>query len=271
MRNNQDSGTPISVVERISQVLLTFNGAGPLTLSQVTQRTGLPRSSVHRLLEQLTSSGWLIREEQTYEHGPKVYETGQAAFAQNRLSQTAAPIMRRLAQTTGFAVHLGSIVGDDVLILSKVHGSRAGAASRIGARVPVHQSAIGKAILAHLGEDRMPVADSGRLPRATVHSIGTPAQLREELRRVRDRGTAFDRQETATGVSCVAVSLGPPDHYYGNRAAVSVCGPSELMDLTKLVAPVRIAAREIWDQCVSTHLRADPVHNWRPPSAHRTA
>ena len=270
MRNNQNPGTPVSVVERISLVLESFNGTGPLTLAQVTQKTGLPRSSVHRLLEQLTATGWLTRDELTYEHGPKIYETGQAAFQQNRLSQEAQPVMRRLAQSTGFTVHLGSVIRGDVLYLAKVQGRNGAAAARIGARVPSHQAAIGKAILAHYSDDRLPKGRGGQLAQATGRSIRSSAQLIEELDRVRDRGAAFDSQESAEGVSCVAVSLGPPDHYYGNRAALSVCGPSEAMELTKLAAPLRVATREIWERCVTAHLKGESFRDWRPP-VHRTA
>ncbi|WP_051122186.1 IclR family transcriptional regulator [Nocardia sp. 348MFTsu5.1] len=259
------SQAPISVVERISLILETFIGTPPLTLVEVTKRTGLPRSSVHRLLEQLTATGWLAREEQTYELGTKAYEIGRSAFNQNRLLQQAAPVMRRLAQSVGFTVHLGMIDGGDVLYLASVPGQHSPAMTTvIGTRAPAYLTAVGKAVIANYPEDRRAEMRSTPLRRNTPHSIGTHAQLDAELARIRDQRVAYDRQEFAVGISCVAVSLGPPDHYYGNRAAISVFGSSDRIDLAKLAGPLRIAAVEIWDRCTASHLPTHQFENWRP-------
>ncbi|PYE14340.1 IclR family transcriptional regulator [Williamsia limnetica] len=258
---------PISVVERISLILETFNGTGPLTLVEVTRRTGLPRSSVHRLLDQLTSTGWLAREEQTYELGVKAYEIGRSAFNQNRLLQQATPVMRRLAHTVGLTVHLGVVDHGDVIYMASVHGHRSpSAATAIGSRVPAHLTALGKAIIANYSEERLSDIYSAPLQRATAHSVGSRRQLDADLAGVRQHGVAFDHQELAIGISCVGVALGPPDHYYGNRAAISVFGPSNNIELSKLAGPVRVAAAEIWDRCVASHLPTHQFENWRPPS-----
>ncbi|SLI22416.1 regulatory proteins IclR [Mycobacteroides abscessus subsp. abscessus] len=92
--------------------------------------------------------------------------------------------------------------------------------------------------------------DNGELVRRTVHSITTDTQLAEELAAVRDRGAAFDRGEAFPGLGCLGVSLGPADHIYGNLAGISVCAPIT----SKLVGPVRVLAREIWDRCVAADL-----------------
>jgi hypothetical protein len=66
----------------------------------------------------------------------------------------------------------------------------------------------------------------------------------------------MDREETVAGIGCVATSIGPRDHQYGNRAAISVCGPIEDMKMNQLVGTVRIAARNIWDACVANDLKS---------------
>ncbi|MEV3964183.1 IclR family transcriptional regulator [Nocardia sp. NPDC050193] len=263
MRTSSAAGVPVSVIERISLVLETFNGAGPLTLAQVASRTGLPRSSAHRLLEQLTSTGWLARSpEQTYELGVKAYEMGQAALNQNRLLQGARPVMQAFAHRTGLTIQLAVLDHGDIVYLAKVNGRASGPTpTAVGQRVPAHLTAVGKAQLAFaeqsgrrtaLGELRR--TEDGELVRHTSQSVATDARLADNLAAVRDRGAAFDRGEAFAGLGCVGVSLGPPAHIHGNQAGISVCAPITSLDCRALVGPVRVAAREIWDRCVAVDL-----------------
>ncbi|MEU1525454.1 IclR family transcriptional regulator [Nocardia rhamnosiphila] len=265
MRTTSATGLPVSVVERISLVLETFNGVGPLTLAQVTSRTGLPRSSVHRLLEQLTNAGWLARSpDQTYELGVKAYEMGQAALNQNRLLRGARPVMQAFAQRTGLTIQLAVLSHGDTVYLAKVNGRSSGPTpTAVGQRVPAHLTAAGKAQLAfaHISGNLQAVAElprtgSGALVRRTAEGVATEAQLEADLAAVRDRGAAFDRGEAFSGLGCVGVSVGPPDHIYGNLAGISVCAPVTSLDYRGLVGQVRVAAREIWDRCVAADLAA---------------
>lgn len=255
--------SPVSVVERISLVLEAFNETGSMTLAQVTARTKLPRSSVHRLLEQLTAAGWLARSpDLTYELGVRAYETGQAALNHNRLLQGARPVMYAFAQRTGLTIQLGVIADGDTVYLAKVNGRRSGPTpTSVGQRVPTHLTAIGKAIMANSTAPDRAVADLRReaddtLARRTALSITDPRRLSEELALVRDRGGAFDRGEAFSGVGCVGVSIGPSNHMYGNLAGLSVCGAVGALEYRKLLGVVRIAAGEIWDRCVTADLAA---------------
>ncbi len=122
MSTSRTDGLPVSVVDRISLVLEALS-TGPMTLAKVTARTGLPRSSAHRLLEQLANAGWLARSpEQTYEFGVKAYELGQAALNQNRLLHHARPLMHAFAHRSGFTVQLGVVDRGDTVYLAKVNG-----------------------------------------------------------------------------------------------------------------------------------------------------
>ncbi|MCD2145671.1 IclR family transcriptional regulator [Gordonia paraffinivorans] len=263
MRTTHKGDTPISVVDRVSTVLEAFNGSGPMTLAQVTARTSLPRSSVHRLLEQLTAAGWLARSpEQTYELGVKAYELGQAALNQNRLLRGARPVMHAFAHRTGYTVQLGVVDRGDCVYLAKVNGRLSGPTpTAVGQRVPAHLTALGKATLAHAEPGStnaaLHVADDGSLVRRTAMSLTDPQLFADELAMIRDRGGAFDRGEAFAGIGCVGVSIGPPDHIYGNLAALSICAPLGTLDHRKLLGPVRIAAREIWDRCVQADLAAN--------------
>lgn len=85
MRNSDDS--PPAVIDRVADILDEFRGGGHLTLSELSGRTGLPRSSVHRLLTQLVDAGWVRREARTYALGRSMFEWG--ALAQHHDDSTA--------------------------------------------------------------------------------------------------------------------------------------------------------------------------------------
>jgi DNA-binding IclR family transcriptional regulator len=262
VRSTQVVGNPVSVVERLSLILEAFNGVGPLTLSQVTARTGLPRSSAHRLLEQLTSVGWLARSpEQTYELGVKAYELGQAALKQNRLLQSARPVMSDFAQRTGFTIQLAVLDRGDTVYLAKFNGRSSGPTpTSVGQRLPGHLTAVGKAIMAYDEVSPSHFSSRGLSPNfGSATSLAgpggeIPARWTVEFSQIRDTGAAFDRGEAFPGVGCIGVSIGPVDHTYGNLAAISVCGPVTSLDYRKLVSPARVAARAIWDRCVAVDL-----------------
>lgn len=144
--------TPTAVIDRISLVLDAFDGPGRLTLAQIVRRTGLPRSSAHRMLERLVQLRWLRRSGRDYELGMRLVELGSLAVHQDRLVRAATPLLVELHRATGLVVHLAVLDGPDVVYLEKV-GDRLNSVipSRVGGRQPAHCTAVGKAILAYRG------------------------------------------------------------------------------------------------------------------------
>src|ERR1700734_220570 len=140
-----DSCTPSAVIDRISLVLDAFEGPGRLTLAQIVRRTGLPRSSAHRMLERLVQLRWLRRSGRDYELGMRLVELGSLAVHQDRLVRAASPLLGELHRATGLVVHLAVLDGGDVVYLEKV-GDRFASAipTRVGGRQPAHCTAVGK-------------------------------------------------------------------------------------------------------------------------------
>jgi DNA-binding IclR family transcriptional regulator len=234
--------TPSAVIDRVSLVLDAFEGPGRLTLAQIVRRTGLPRSSAHRMLERLVQLRWLRRNGRDYELGMRLVELGSLAVHQDRLHRAAVPLLHDLQRTTGLVVHLAVLDGTDVVYLEKI-GDRMAAAipTRVGGRHPAHCSAVGKALLAHADIDASTIDFTTR---RTRYSVGSAAQLHAELTKVHSHGAAFDREEALTGFGCVAAPIGGPGQAV---AAVSVCGPmSRMMFDQRHVAPVRMTAMGIW-------------------------
>jgi DNA-binding IclR family transcriptional regulator len=233
--------TPSAVIDRIALVLDAFDGPGRLTLAQIVRRTGLPRSSVHRMLERLVQLRWLRRSGRDYELGMRLVELGSLAVYQDRLVRAATPLLGELHRATGLVVHLAVLDGSDVVYLEKVGDRLDGAIpSRVGGRQPAHCTAVGKAILAYCDEH----ADIDLQARKTKYSIASTAQLSLELAKVRAHGVAFEREESLLGFGCVAAPIGSPGEAV---AAVSVCGPMNRMTFDqRLAAPVRVTAMGIW-------------------------
>jgi DNA-binding IclR family transcriptional regulator len=236
-----EPATPTAVIDRISLVLDAFEGPGRLTLAQIVRRTGLPRSSAHRMLDRLVQLRWLRRSGRDYELGMRLVELGSLAVHQDRLVRAATPLLGELHRATGLVVHLAVLDGPDAVYLEKV-GDRMIAAipTRVGGRQPAHCTAVGKAILAYRDEETAVDLQA----RKTKYSIASSSQLAVELAKVRAHGIAFEREESLLGYGCVAAPIGGPGDAV---AAVSVCGPmNRMMFDQRLTAPVRMTAMGIW-------------------------
>ena len=236
-----ETTTPSAVIDRISLVLDAFDGPGRLTLAQLVRRTGLPRSSAHRMLERLVQLRWLRRSGRDYELGMRLLELGSLAVHQDRLARAARPLLSELHRATGLVVHLAVLDGPDVVYLEKI-GDRSASAgpARVGGRQPAHCTAVGKALLAFCDDE----AGVDLQARRTRYSIAGRSQLADELAKVRAHGIAFEREESQLGFGCVAAPIGGPGEAH---AAVSVCGPmNRMMFDQRLAAPVRMTAMNIW-------------------------
>jgi DNA-binding IclR family transcriptional regulator len=239
--------TPSAVIDRVSLVLDAFDGPGRLSLAQVVRRTGLPRSSAHRLLERLVHLRWLRRQGRDYELGMRLVELGSLAVHQDRLHRAAQPFLHELHRATGLVVHLAVLDGVDVVYLEKIAGGFGAAVpSRVGGRQPAHCTAVGKALLAFSEPSRLDDFDVDLLTRKTKYSISTRRQLTEELKAIRARGFAYERAESVAGFGCVAAPIGDAGQAEP-IAAVSVCGPLDRMAFDhRLAGPVRATALSIW-------------------------
>lgn len=236
MRNGDDFSP--AVIERISGLLDEFHDGAPPTLSQLSARSGLPRSSVHRLLAQLVEFGWVTRHGTTYALSRTLLEWRALAQRQDALYQAAHPILNELHAATGLVAHLAIIDGADVRYLDKVgHGPRP-LPSRIGGRQPALRTALGKAILAHTSPQ-----SSHRPPAASALTTSADLELRREMAHIRERHVAHEHNEAVPEVGCVAAPIGDARNCVG---AISLAGPAERVSVVSLAMPVRNAAHTIW-------------------------
>ncbi|MFC6580404.1 IclR family transcriptional regulator [Planomonospora parontospora] len=185
---------PPSMVERMTLIMDAFTGRSTrLTLEDVARRTHLPRSTAHRILDQLVRLGWIEHTSSGYGLGPRALGLG-GGDGHGEVREAAAPLLHDLQLRTGLVVHLAVLDGAEVFYLDKVGGRFAASVpSRVGGRAPAHSTALGKAMLAWLEPEEVDVR-IGAIGRLTGRTIGEIGILHQELNRVRQRrGLAFER------------------------------------------------------------------------------
>ena len=231
------------MVERMTLVLGSFDGASPrLTLQEIATRSGLPRSTTHRILDALVRLRWLDHTDGAYRLGLRSLELGGLAVAHNELREATAPLLHDLHLRTATTASLAVLDRLDVVYLDKVGGRTDVGATRVGGRLPAHATAAGKAILAWTDPREVAATFRGRLTPRTPRTLHTLEALEQELVAVRSRGgLAYDREESAAGVACVAAPLRGSGRAVG---ALSLTGDARRMDLNRLSAFVADTARQ---------------------------
>jgi DNA-binding IclR family transcriptional regulator len=197
------------MLERGVQVLQAFRPrGGSLTLPALAERTGLPKPTVHRLAEALVELGLLERLAVGYRPGLGLFELGELVPAKADLRETALPFMQDLYEATHETVHLGIRDGLDVLYAEKIRGhGGVDVPSRVGGRLPLSSTGVGKALLAYAEPGVIQEVLSRPLRRLTGHSITDPANLAGQLAEIRQTGLAYDCEEAAPGVRCIAAPV----------------------------------------------------------------
>ncbi|MBQ7803106.1 IclR family transcriptional regulator [Rhodococcus sp. (in: high G+C Gram-positive bacteria)] len=234
--------SPNAVIDRVVAVLSAFSGATTLTSSRIARRTGLPRSSVHRLLQQLVDLGVVTRDGFDYQVGVKLYELGSAAVTQHSVHRVAMPHMARLSRITGMSVYLATLSGSDVVYIDNVWTDWATPLRR-GIVHPAHMTASGKMLLACLAPERRPGIDFSGIHAKTRHSIRSRIELDRALTAIRNSGVAMNREEFLLGSTSLAVQIGPPEDA---STALSVWGPSEFVQQPGIEMHLRQTGRAIW-------------------------
>ena len=214
-------------VGRALDVLNAFMGEdATLSMSELARLNNLPTTTMHRLVLQLTDSGYLVRVGRRYQLSTHVLRLGNqhAVCRPGGLREVAAPYLAGLFQHTGFVVNLAVLEGSEVVYIDRIQGPKAPRSpSMVGGSLPALTTALGKAIVAFSSQDVVKRCFAESLVRSTPYSVVAPGMMRDQLLRARETGVAYDRQEAALGLTCVAAPI-----LSATRAplgAISVSGP----------------------------------------------
>jgi DNA-binding IclR family transcriptional regulator len=259
MRSTQRDTAPASVLERGIALLSAFDADhGELGVTDLARRTGMAKSTVHRLAAELVRLEMLEPAGPRLRLGMRLFEMGQLVPRQRTLREAALPFMEDLREATRNSVHLAVLEGVEVVYVEilKARGSRS-LPSRVGGRLPAHATGVGKAILAFCPPETVTARIEAGLERLSPHTIVTPGALTRELRSIRDEGVSYDRQESDVGIVCAAAPVFGPDGTV--QAALSVTGRAERLDVPRMAPAVRTAALAL-----SRHLAAAARTTYTP-------
>lgn len=181
--------------------------------TDIVSDTGLPKSTVHRILATLVAEGFIAGDaELGFRAGPRFMTLAGRALSSLDISEIAQPVVDRLVATVDCTVHVGVVSGDQMVYVIRTDSSKPyRMRSRVGLAIPLHSTGMGKAVLASWIDDDVArlIARTG-LPAYTDTTITDPDRLREELDAIRSRGYALDLGENEVGTVCV--SAGIRDH-----------------------------------------------------------
>ncbi len=232
-----------TVASRVLAILDAFDADHPrLSLSDIARRSGLSLATAHRLVAELLAWRGLDRDEDgTYQVGLRLWEVGLLGPLHTRLREAAMPYLQNLYEATRENVHLAVRDGFDVLYVEKLTGHRSvPIVSRIGGRLPMHATGVGKALLAHETPEFVARYLARPLARPTRYTIVQPGRMRGELAATRRRGYAVTSEEMTLGSCSVAAAVLDPD---GRPvAAVGIVVHTVRVEPAKLAPPVRAAA-----------------------------
>ncbi|WP_167477962.1 MULTISPECIES: IclR family transcriptional regulator [Nocardia] len=236
------SGHPSAVAKVVLVLEALPNCHG---VSEISRGTGLPTSTVHRILSELAGLGWVrVDSEHRYLPGVRLLSlAGQSAS----ITEIVHPILGRLCAATGHTVHFALRSGDEAVYVDKLEGDRAYVMrSRVGLSIPLHCTAIGKAILAGLPRPELrAVLARNPLTAMTARTITDPELLLAHLESVAERGYAVDDEENEEHTRCLGAAV--LDHHGQPIGGISVSALAFDLDRAKVRACVPLltaAARE---------------------------
>jgi DNA-binding IclR family transcriptional regulator len=221
-----------------------------LSLSDISRKLALPKSSVHVLVRTLELIGYLKnnRISKKYHFGLKLISLSNTALENLEMRELARPFLQDLMLKTGLTVHMAILEGAEAVIIEKIEAlGMLRLATWVGRRLDANSSSLGKALLAFDPDQDMSRRLIGRAyARHNRNTITSPDKLARELKKIRELGYAFDDEEGEIGFRCI----GAPIYDSASKviAAVSVAGTSVQIpkeNAAKLASAVKATAHEI--------------------------
>jgi len=201
---------------------------GGITLTDLAHRVSLPPSTTHRLLSTLEKMGYVYQAGNLglWYVGLHAFTVGAGFLANRDFVGESHAYMRRLMEQSGETANLAIIDGTEAVFIAQVQcHEMMRILVKIGGRVPLHASGVGKALFAALPDEQIDaILKVKGLPRITPHTIVAPETMWAALKVIRHRGYSFDDEEHAPGTRCVAATIF--DEHAEPLGAISLAGPA---------------------------------------------
>lgn len=251
MEYNMEEKNPIQVADRLFGALELLAEHGAMGLTEISERLELNKSTTRRILTSLMYLGYVRQSNRNekYELTMKLVKLSNQVIEKQDLLQTVRPYLRKLMELTGETVHFVERNDTEVVYIDKVesYANSMQMVSRIGSRLPIYCSGVGKAIAAELpGQEVERIWQNSHIVKRTEGTITDYKVFLETLKEVRRVGYAMDREENETGVVCIAASL--KDYRGKAEYAFSISAPVGRMPkerVEELAGYVLMTRREI--------------------------
>lgn len=224
---------PIQVADRLFGALELLAEHGSASVQEVSTYLELNKSTAHRVLNSLVYMGYAKQNEESgrYEPSLKIVDIANKTMKHVDIVQVVHPYLHKLMELTNETVHFVERDGIDAVYIDKVESYRNGIqlVSRIGSRIPLYCSGVGKAIAASLEDHEVEeLWNKSHIKPLTPYTITDFDSFKKELADIRKKGYALDNEENENGVRCIAVSL---KEYTGRvKYAFSISAPVSRMD-----------------------------------------
>jgi IclR family acetate operon transcriptional repressor len=225
-------GLPTGQVQSLTRGLSILEALarsdGGLTLTELAHRVQLPPSTAHRLLSTLEKMGYVYQAGGLglWYVGLQAFTVGTTFLANRDFVEQSHAYMHRLMEQVGETANLAILDGTEAVFIAQVQcHEMMRTVVRLGSRVPLHASGVGKAIFAALPDAQIDaILKVKGLPRITENTIVATETMWAALRVIRQRGYSFDDEEHARSTRCVGAAV--YDEHAEPLGAISIAGPS---------------------------------------------
>lgn len=228
-----ESKNPIQVTDKLFLTLETLAETGPITLADLCQRLALNKSTVHRLLASLIYVGYVKQDTASgkYMLSLKVLTLSNQILGNIDILEIARPYIKQLSRETGETVHLVQLDETDAIYIFKQESYQNSIrmASKVGSRVPLYCSGVGKAMLAYMDDEKIKkIWEASPIQKLTSYTITDLDQFFDIIHQVRKDGYALDNEEHELEVRCIAAGI--QDYSGKSQYAFSISAPITRMD-----------------------------------------
>ena len=213
-------------VIHVFEILDAINASeSPLGVSELTRDTGLPKTTVFRLLSTLEYLGIVNADSiQRYQMGPKIIEYAKSADHQNSIVKIAKPYMQKYAEEYHENINIGILYENQVLYLHSEEGEKFNLQVNLFPVAPLYCSSMGKIFMSEFSEEELQrYLDKTDLHKRTINTLVDPSKLKREIKEIANTGMSYDKEEYEYGLTCIAVPLYQDGEVV---AAASVSGPT---------------------------------------------
>ena len=237
-----------------------------LSNAEISRKLEIPKSSASYILRTLEKQGYLNRNSETgkYRVGLKVLSLSRGALTGIDVREVALPIMRHLMEKTNLTCHLAILDGSDAVYIEKVEPQGfIRMDTWVGRRMRVHATSVGKALVAHVPQERLEriIAESG-MEKRTTKTITTLPRLLKDLEKIREQGYAVDDAENNMGARCLGAPVfnqnGIIEASLGLSGTINQVNPNTM---PRIIEALKDAARHVSMQLGyrTPHRRASSV------------